>query len=405
MRAQPRYGLALSWPRSTAVFLIDVAVLALASHWPSAWQTDHIAWWVGVAITVLVTVAAVLTYRRTPLTSALAARVLDRFADPEVILLEGRTPAIDHRRRFARDVVGIREYRGRLVSVIAVDGREDALSGRHRHPTVSSTALPIAMIADGLRQFDLRLDAIDIVSVGRRRSPTDRDGSDHGRAVSDEQNSPIDQRDTWLVLRMDPLRNLDAVAARDSVASALAAATERLAHDLGTGRCAARPLTAAEIAGVDTAVLADLRPAHVRARRRRLKYIEPEGPKEFVTSFWVSPRDITSETLDQLWRSDTDATVLTIRLTPRDGGTEVSAWVRYHTGQRFRKDVWAGLNRLTGRQLVAVCASLPVPRQRSPLKVPARELRDHEELAMPLGRTPQQSPSRAATYSGAVPSR
>jgi type VII secretion protein EccE len=393
MKAQPRYGLALSWPRVTAVFLIIVAVLALASHWPSAWQRDHAAWWVGVGIAVVVAVAALVTYRRTPLASALAARVLDRFTDPEAMLIEGRTPPIDHRRRFARDVVGIREYQGRLVAVVAVEGREDALAGRHRHPTVSSATLPVGMVADGLRQFDLRLDGIDIVSVG-----TPRDGSDPDQPVPEEERSAVDQLDTWLVLRMDPQRNLVAVAARDSVASALAAATERLANELDSDRCAARPLTADEIAALDVAVLAGLQPAHVSARRRRLKYKEPEGSKEYVASFWVSPQDITSETIDQLWVPDADVAVVTIRLTPSDGRTDVSAWVRYHS-RRLPRKARAGLNRLTGRQLAAVCASMPVPVRHSPLVVPTRELRDHEELAMPVGAAPQQSISRVGMSS------
>ena len=63
---------------------------------------------------------------------------------------------------------------------------------------------------------------------------------------------------------MNPQRNVAAVAARDSLASTLAAATERLAQDLDGQSCAARPLTAAEIAEVDNAVLADLEPTWSR---------------------------------------------------------------------------------------------------------------------------------------------
>jgi hypothetical protein len=98
------------------------------------------------------------------------------------------------------------------------------------------------------------------------------------------------------------------------------------------------------------AVAAGLQPASTRPGWRRLKH--PDG---YATSFWVSPQDITSETLDRLWLPDTDATVVTIRLTAvADGRTEVSAWVHYHSGERLGKDVSAGLNLLTGRQLAAV---------------------------------------------------
>ncbi|WP_375486819.1 type VII secretion protein EccE [uncultured Mycobacterium sp.] len=396
MRAQRRFGLDLSWPRLTAVFLIDVAVLALVSHLPDAWQTNHIAWWAGVAVAALVTIVAVVTYRRTPLTTALAARVLDRFVDPEMTLTEGCTPAIDHQRRYGRDVVGIREYDGQLVAVIAVDGQDEAASGRHRNREAGQGWLPVEAIAARLRQFDVRLDAIDIVSVGTRHaSGTKVVSEDEDETGPLEDRRPFDEHHTWLVLRMDPQRNVAAVAARDSVASTLAAAVERLAHDLDGRRWRARPLTSAEIDDMDATVLAGLQPAHVSPRRRRLKYKQPEGHKEFVTSFWVSPRDITSETLERLWMPDTEATAVTLRLTPRHGGAELSAWVRYHTSQRLRRSVWSGLNRLTGRQLDAVCASMPVPARRPRLVVPGRELRDDEDLAVLVGQASAPSPTPA----------
>jgi type VII secretion protein EccE len=384
MKEQHRFGMTLSWPRITSVFVIDVAVLALASHWPDAWQTDHIAWWTGVAVAVIVTILGLATYRRNTLASALAARVLDRFADPQAMLTAGRTPAIDHQRRFGRDVVGIREFQGQLVALIAVEARDDFSSGRHRYPEESSTMLPVEAVAARLRHLDVRFDEIDIVSVGTGLPAGDDDASDAKHRA--DEYSAVGPHNTWLVLRMDPLRNITAVAARDSVASTLAAATERLAHDLDGRRCAARPVTADEFADVDASVLAGLQPAHISARRRRLKYEEPEGPKEYVTSFWVSPDDITTETLQHLWLPDTNATAVTVRLIARGGGADVSAWVRYHSAKRLRREVWSGLNRLTGRQLAAVCASLPAPTARPQLVVPARPLDDTEELSVPVGR-------------------
>ena len=100
-------------------------------------------------------------------------------------------------------------------------------------------------------------------------------------------------RRTWLVLRMNPQRNVAAVAARDSLASTLVAATERLAQDLDGQHCAARPLTADELAEVDNAVLADLEPTWSRPGWRHLKHFNG-----FATSFWLTPSDINTETLD-----------------------------------------------------------------------------------------------------------
>jgi type VII secretion protein EccE len=362
MKAETRLGLTLSWPPITSAFLIDVAVLLVARHLPGVPQ--NVAWWVGVAIAAVVTITVVLAYRTITLASALARWVWDWSNDSAATLTQGCTPAIDHRRRFGRDVIGVREYQGQAVAVIAVGEKADGLSGRHQRQTVSSGTLPVAVVAAALHQFDVRLDAIDIVSVRKRHIPGAADDSPAGI-----------EGGTWLVLRMDPQQNVAAVAARDSVASTLAAVVERLASDLDGRRCAARPLTADELAEVDTAVVAGLQPASSRPGLRHLKHVDG-----YATSFWVSPWDITSETLDQLWLPDTDATVVTIRVTAAAGRAEVSAWVRYHSQQRLGKEVWAGLNRLIGRQLAAVRASLPAPATRPPLVVPARALRDDEQL-------------------------
>jgi type VII secretion protein EccE len=389
MKAQRRLGLALSWPRLTSVFLTDVAVLALASHVSGVSQT--VALRGGVAVAAVVTIAMVPTDRGITVASAVAsalARLVWRLSardmrdpspDPEATLSPECTPPIDHQRRFSRDVVGVREYQGHLVAVIAVDGPADASSGNHQRQTVSLATLPVDAVAAGLRQFDVRLEAIDIVSVRKRHVPEAADPA--APQTMDDRPARV-QHGTWLVLRMDPQHNVAAVVARDSVASTLVAAVERLADNVNGRRCAARPLTADELAGVDTAVAAGLQPTSTPPGWGHLKH--PDG---HATSFWVSPQDITSEKLERLWLHDTDATVVTIRLTGAAGRTEVSAWVRYHSRERLGKDVWAGLNRLTGRQLAAVHASLPAPAARPPLAVPALVLRDHEQLAVRVGPT------------------
>jgi len=375
MKAEPRLGLTLSWPRITSAFLIDVAVLLVARHLPGVRPT--VAWWVGVAVAAVVTIAVVVAYRRITLGSALARWVWDWSSDSAATLSRGCTPAIDHRRRFGRDVIGVREYQGQLVAVIAVSEKADGPPGRHQRETVAPAVLPVAVVAAALRQFDVHLDAIDIVSVQRRHISEAADPS--APPTADDRPAGI-EGGTWLVLRMDPQQNVAAVATRDSVASTLAAAVERLAGDLDGRRRAARPLTADELAEVDTAVVAGLQPASTRPGLRRLKHIDG-----YATSFWVSPWDITSEKLDQLWLPDTDATVVTIRLTAAVGWAWVSAWVRFHSRERLGKDVRAGLNPLVGRQFAAVRASLPAPATRPLLVVPSRVLVDDEQLAVRVG--------------------
>ncbi|HEY2501963.1 MAG TPA: type VII secretion protein EccE [Mycobacterium sp.] len=399
MKAEPRFGLSLSWLRVTAVFLVDIVILLVASHCPQSWQGEHhIAFWVGVGVAVIVTLLSLVTQHGLTLTSGLATWLWDWSADPGTALAAGCTPAVDYQRKYGRDTVGVREYAGRLVSVIAVDGGEDDPLGRHRHrTTVSAPTLLVQAVAAGLHQFDIHLDGIDIVSVKIRRggnaaelSKLDDWGPEEWEMVGDQPTSYV--RRTWLVLRMNPQHNVAAVAARDSLASTFVAATERLAQDLDGQSCAARPLTADEIAEVDKAVLADLEPTWSRPGWRYLKHFNG-----FATSFWLTPSDITTETVNDLWEPGTEATVVTIRLTTLGGRPLVSAWVRYHSDKRTPKGLPNGLNRLTGRQLAAVRASLPAPTTRALLVVPTRGLLEGDELVLPVAALQESAmPSPAA---------
>ncbi|ORA81943.1 type VII secretion protein EccE [Mycolicibacter kumamotonensis] len=393
MKAQHTFGLNLSWLRVTTVFLIDIAILAIAGHWPDELGTAARAWWPGVGLAAVVTLAALITHRRVPLTAIVLARILDRFANPASFLSEGCTSGFDHRRRYSHDVVGLREHRGQLVTVIAVGPLPPQTSGRHGRGHRPPAALPAGLAAAALRQFDVRLDGIDIVSVRTRHAGDDGDTSPADDGPTPAAPVVADSRDTWLILRMDPMRNADAVAVRDSVAATLAVATERLAHDLQERHIMARVLPAEEFADVDAAVLAGLSPTRIRRRRRRLKQKQRKGSKQLAATFWMSPRDITTENLERLWQPEADTTAVTVRLIARNHHTEVSVLVRYHSSDRLRRNMSAGLNRLNGRQLTALRTSLPTPRNRT-LAVPARPVDEQESLQVPLGTTAEQPLAR-----------
>lgn len=387
MRAQHSFGLSLGWLRVTTVFLLDIGILSLARRWPTSLAAPSTAWWAGAAVAGMVTTAALITHRRVALTAIVAAWLADRFAVPATLLTEGRATGFDHRRRYGRAVVGMRGHRGRVVSVIAVAPPPAESAGRHRRGPESAPTLPVHLIAAGLRQFDVRLDGIDIVSVATEGTAGEQPDTAQGTAAL-----PPERRENWVVLRMDPMRNADAIAARDSVAATLAAATERLAHDLVERHIDARILTIDEFDRVDAAVLAGLQPGRLRRSQRRLKQREHNGPKQFAATFWMSPRDINSANLERLWLPATATTVLTVRLTASHGRPEVAVLVRYHSDRRLRRKVYAGLNRLTGRQLTALRTSLPTPMSRT-LAVPGIRLNDHD-LQVPLGSEAPRTPVR-----------
>lgn len=373
MKAQHALGLNLSWMRVTAVFLIGVGILVLAGRWPGDPKAADYVWWSGVAVVVLVALIALVTYRRVPISTMWAAWVADQFTDPEAALHRGRTAAVDHHRRFGRESVGVREHQGRLVAVIAVGGRLAPATGRHGRD--SEAILHVERLAAGLRQFDVRLDSIDVVSVGTRKAPRAADDAD-----VDENPSMPDHRRTWVVLRMDPQHNVNAVAARDSLAATLTAATERLAEEIDGRQLSAQVLRADEFDAVDEAVLAGLEATQLRHRLFRARHAG------HVTSFWVSPADINPENVEHLWYPETDATVVTVRLS-RGGGrtTEVSVLARYHSAEKPSGNVRSALNRFVGRrQLEAVCASLPAPTAHQRMSVPGRDLQHGEHLPMSI---------------------
>ena len=122
--------MSLSWLRVTVVFLVDIVILLVASHCPQSWQGDHhVAFWVGVGLATIITLLSVITHHGLTLTSGLATWLWDWSADPGAALAAGCTPPVDYQRKYGRDTVGVREYEGRLVTVIAVEGGEDVRLG------------------------------------------------------------------------------------------------------------------------------------------------------------------------------------------------------------------------------------------------------------------------------------
>lgn len=368
MNAPNGIGVNVSWPRVTAVFVLAVAGAAVATNWPGDPRAVRIAEWVSVALTVLMLIAVLITYRRVAL-GVLMLRWLGgrrRLAawrpDP------GAVTAIGHRHRYGQSVVGIRATGGHLVSVIAVAAapHQHALSGR-------PAGLPIALVAGGLRQFDICLAGIDIVSVaGRDEGPSGEPAGESEPAGS-----------TWVVLRMDARRNLAGVVVRDSVASAFAAATERLAQLLAADGLTTRILDTDDIADVDATVLAGLRPEELRVRLNGIGYRSAQPPGVQVACGWLPPAELTSAGLERVLQTEADRSVLTMTLVPSENGARIAAVVRHH-GDDAAELIRADCTPLTGRQLAAITASRPLPAAGPALVVPGRELAAGEELILPL---------------------
>ena len=109
-----------------------------------------------------------------------------------------------------------------------------------------------------------------------------------------------------------------------------------------------------------------------------------------------------SHALSIAWRSVTGTgtcgPIAVRKIIPRFAATsgglrQLSAWVRYHSDRRLPRHVSSGLNRLTGRQLAAVRASLPAPAARPLLVVPSRSLPDDDDLVLSVAQVREGSAS------------
>jgi type VII secretion protein EccE len=365
VRATFPLGLAFGWKRLTAVFVTGVALIAVGS------AAGPAGWWTGVAISAAAAVAVLVTWRGAPLLTLAVTRV--RPLDLSL------PPAADHDRTFGAGLVGIRSVGTHLVAVVAVDGPPHSPSVLVHHQVEAAATLPLGVAAAGLRQCDVTLAGIDIVSAGVRVAPTTH--HHHAPVYSSRvgDHPAVGQRRTWLVLRLDVAAAVRAILWRESVAATLAGAAEHLVQRLTSMRIPARVLCASEIEQMDEVLLAGAEFDGLRRRWGRLRHTGG-----YVQTYWMSPQDISTAAIGRLWAPETDATVTTVQLRPTsDGSTAVGVLVRYHTGGPLREVPLTGLNPLTGRHDVGTAAGLAAPT--GGLLAPARRLRDRERLAAPIG--------------------
>lgn len=368
---------AAGWQRLVAVFVTDVALL-----WAGSAVAERAGWWAGAATGAVVTLAALVSWRGAPLLTLLSRQAVLRAGVRKAAPAEDKTGKLaDHQRSFDDGPMGIRAVGAHLVVVVAVEGPAHSPSVLDHHRVESLATLPVAAVAAGLRQFDVTLAGIDIVSVGSRCAP--KTHHFHAPVYSGRvgDHPAMGQRRTWLVVRLNANDAVAAVLWRESVAATLGAAAQWLAQDLTSRRCRARVLSAAEIEQVDEALLAGTDPAGLRCGWGRLGH-----GGGYVHTYWVSPQDISSATIDRLWTPDTDATAVTVQLRPApDGATTIGVLVRYHTGGPLGEPPLTGLNPFTGRHDLGLRAGLVAPTGIP--TVPARPLAGGEHLHMPIGAT------------------
>jgi type VII secretion protein EccE len=249
-----------------------------------------------------------------------------------------------------------------LISMIRIVADPQAITVLEPGITVSGQTIPVRVLADCLRQFDITVDSIDVIIQGARSHDRSQIG-----AVYDAVLGPlpaIAERSVWITVRVDPALCPDAVRNRggswDAMVRTAATATRRVANRLSDAGLRSEIMTAAEITGataelshrVDVGTLDETWSA---CRKDRLE----------LRSFVVEPSMFTSAGLDLPWTVPSHSTSMCVSLR-RDDRHDLIALrglVRFDNHGRGRVHLH-DLGQLSGRQYAALICGLPLPAPR-----------------------------------------
>lgn len=250
----------------------------------------------------------------------------------------------------------------RLTSLVRLVPDPAVMTVMEPAMTFSAQAVSVRTLADCLRQYDITVDSIDVISQGARLHDRGQVG-----AVYDAVLGPLPavaQRSAWVAVRMDPALCPQAVRHRgggwSGTVRTAATATRRIANRLSDAGFGTQIMTAGEIAettlelshGLDTSALDESWSACGKDRLQ-------------MRSFVVKPSTFTHAGLGALWTVPSDSTTVCVSL--RRGTRDDLLWLRglarFDTSGRARPRP-RELGPLPGRQYAALVCGLPVPSPR-----------------------------------------
>ncbi|MED5814300.1 type VII secretion protein EccE [Mycolicibacterium sp. 050232] len=255
--------------------------------------------------------------------------------------------------------IGFRWNGATLLSLLKIDENPRALTVLEPGVTVSGEMVPVQALLDCLRQFDITLESIDIISQGARSA-----GHTDVAAVYDSVLGPlpaIAQRTVWIAVRFNPSRCAEAVRRRggdrDGILRAATTATRRVANRLAEAGLQPQFLSASGIAAATNQLSDGVNLGSVDETWEDCR----EGHFR-LSSFAVEPNMLTTPGLGLLWTVPSYST--TVCLSLREGAEEdlvqVRGLVRFDSDLRVPTQL-RGLIPLHGQQFSALAATLPIP--------------------------------------------
>lgn len=255
--------------------------------------------------------------------------------------------------------IGFRWNGTTLLSLLKIDENPRALTVLEPGVTVSGEMVPVQALLDCLRQFDITLESIDIISQGARSA-----GHTDVAAVYDSVLGPlpaIAQRTVWIAVRFNPSRCAEAVRRRggdrDGILRAATTATRRVANRLAEAGLQPRFLSASGIAAATNQLSDGVSLGTVEETWEDCR----EGQFR-LSSFAVQPDMLTTAGLGLLWTVPSYSTTvcLSLREAAEDDLVQVRGLVRFDSDVRVPTQL-RGLIPLHGRQFSALVATLPIP--------------------------------------------
>lgn len=223
--------------------------------------------------------------------------------------------------------------------------------------TYTENAFDIAELLPLLRQsLGLRIDSLSVITAGARRRST----GDYARVYDTLIGTPpyAGQRETWLVLRSSALDNAEALRWRTSVGTATLAAAQRVCAAMRQQGIRAKVATATDIVEMERRLgRSALEPLNRRWRSVR-------SDSGWLTTYWYTPEDITSEKLAQTWSARADGIVQNVALFGHEAGpATVTATLTVRSAQPPTAPLNTMLRTLPGEQAKAIAANLcgPLP--------------------------------------------
>ena len=254
-----------------------------------------------------------------------------------------------------------------LTSLIRVVQPPPSLTVLEPGRALSDDTVPVGVLADCLRQSDITLESIDVISRGARST-----GDGHVAEIYESLLGPlpaIARRSVWVAVRLDPARCPEAVRARgggwDAALRTAAIATRRVANRLRDAGQLADTTTASDLVRAVTELTGALDLDSVQESWSACHHGRLE-----LSSSGIEPALYTSEGLCSLWTLPSRSTTVTLSLRchPKRESVDIRGIVRLDSFGRTRgRPGIPGLHHLSGRQHDAVVCASPLPAPRRPV--------------------------------------